>query len=95
VFVAIGVATHDASATAFARDALCFLGAWFAVALTAQLYTRFAWWRLAATWLVGVSVGVLVRAAIVGHVAVDFWGIALAFIALFVLSGRLIAARLR
>ena len=54
-----------------------------------RLYTRFAWWRLAATWLVGVSAGVLVRAAIVGHLAVDFWAVALAFTALFVLAGRL------
>jgi hypothetical protein len=88
------VATHDASATAFVRDALCFLAAWFAVALALRLYKRFAWWRLAATWLAGVSLGVLVRAAVVGHLAVDFWAIALAFIALFVLAGRLLATRL-
>jgi hypothetical protein len=89
VFVAIGVLTHDASATAFVRDALCIVGAWFAVAAAVRLYTRFAWWRLAATWFVGISAGVLVRAAIVGHLAVDFWAVALAFTALFVLAGRL------
>ncbi len=86
--------THDASARAFVRDVLCILGAWVAVALAVRLYTRFAWWRLVATWLVGVSVGVLVRAAIVGHLAVDFWGVALAFTALFVLAGRVLATRL-
>ena len=95
MFVAIGVLTHDASASAFVRDALCIVGAWFAVALAVRLYTRFAWWRLAATWLGGVSAGVLVRAAIVGHLAVDFWVVALAFTALFVLAGRLVAPRLR
>ena len=40
-FVAIGVATHDASAAAFARDAFCIVGAWFAVALGVRLYSRF------------------------------------------------------
>ncbi len=84
--------THDASATAFVRDALCILGGWFVVALALRLYARFAWWRLAATWLLGVGGGVLVRAAIVGHLAVDFVGIALAFTALFVLAARLLGA---
>ncbi len=76
------------------RDVLCIVGGWFAVAVALRLYARFAWWRLAATWLVGVSLGVLVRAAIVGHLAVDFWGVALAFTGLFVLAGRFLATRL-
>jgi hypothetical protein len=88
VFVVVGVLTHDASAGAFFRDALCILGGWFAAALVFRLYQRAAWWRLAATWLVGISAGVLVRAAIVGHLAVDFWGVALGFTALFVLVAR-------
>ena len=81
--------THDASATAFVRDVLCIVGAWFAVALAVRLYTHFAWRRLGATWLAGVTLGVLIRAAIVGHLAVDFWAVALAFTALLVLAGRL------
>ena len=88
VFVVVGVVTHDASATAFVRDLLCILGGWFAAAIVLRLYVRGGRWRLAATWLVGVSAGVLVRAAIVGHLAVDFWGVALAFTALFILAGR-------
>ena len=95
VFVAVGVATHGASAGAFFRDAACILGGWYAVALLVRLYARGGRSRLAATWLVGVSAGVLVRAAIVGHLAVDFWGVALAFTALFVLAGRLLLSRLR
>ena len=86
--------THDASGSAFVRDALCILGAWLAVALAVRLYTRFAWWRLAAAWIVGVTLGVLVRAAIVGRLAVDFWGVALAFTALFDAAARLFARRL-
>ena len=88
------MSTHDASVGAFARDALCVGVAWFAVALAVRLYARFAWSRLAATWLVGVSLGVFVRAAIVGHLAVDFWGVALVFTALLVGAGRLLATRL-
>jgi hypothetical protein len=88
VFVVVGVLTHGASAGAFARDLLCILGGWFAAALVFRLYTGGGWQRLAGTWLLGVSVGVLIRAAIVGHVAYDFWAVALAFTALFVLVGR-------
>ena len=88
VFVVVGVVTHDASATAFVRDLACILGGWFAAAIVLRLYVRGGRWRLAATWLVGVSAGVLVRAAIVGHLEVDFWGVALAFTALFVLVAR-------
>ncbi len=88
VFVVVGVLTHGASVGAFVRDVLCILGGWFAAALVLRLYVRSGWWRLAATWLAGISIGVLVRAAIVGHVADDFWGVALAFTALFVLVAR-------
>jgi hypothetical protein len=76
------VLTHDASVTAFVRDELCILGGWFAVKLVAP--------RLLVTWLVGVSLGVLVRAAIVGHWPGAFYGIALGFTLLFVLIARAI-----
>jgi hypothetical protein len=87
-FVVVGVLTHGASAGAFGRDLACILGGWFAAALVLRLYARGGWWELAGTWALGVSVGVLVRAALVGHIAYDFWGVALAFTALFVLAGR-------
>ena len=90
LFVVIGSFTHGASAGAFVRDLLCFLGGWFAVALALRLYTREERRRLVVTWLAGVSVAVLVRAAFVGHVAFDFWAVALAFTALFVLVARLL-----
>ena len=88
VFVVVGVLTHDASATAFLRDVLCILGGWFVAATAVRLYTRGGRWRLAVTWLAGITAGVFVRAAIVGHVAYDFWGVALGFTALFVLAAR-------
>jgi hypothetical protein len=75
------------------RDLGCFLGAWFAVALVVRLYLRGGLRRLAATWLVGITAAVAVRAAIVGHFAADFYAIALAFTALFVAAGRLLVRR--
>ena len=94
VFVAVGVATHGASGGAFVRDVLCILGGWFAAAAALRLYRRGGWRRLAATWLLGVTAGVAVRAALVGHFAADFYAVALAFTALFVLGARLAATRL-
>lgn len=91
LFVLVGVLTHDASLDALFRDAACILSGWFAVAWTVGLYRRGGWRRLVVTWLVGVSAGVLVRAAFVGHLAFDFWGVALAFTAVFVLAARGVA----
>ena len=88
MFVAIGVATHDASPGAFVRDAVCFLGAWFAVALAVRLYARGGPVRLVVTWLAGVSLGVLVRAAIFGHLPGAFYAVALGFTALLVGAAR-------
>jgi Protein of unknown function (DUF3054) len=88
VFVVVGVLTHGASGGAFGRDLACILGGWFAAALVFRTYARGGRWRFVATWLVGVSAGVLARAAFLGHVAYDFWGVALGFTLLFVLAGR-------
>ena len=88
VFVVVGVLTHGASVGAFFRDLACILGGWFAAALVLRLYARGGWRQLAGTWALGISVGVLARAAFVGHIAYDFWGVALAFTALFVLAAR-------
>jgi hypothetical protein len=94
IFAVIGVLTHGSSVTALVRDLLVFLGCWFALAFGLRLYTRPGWWRLAATWLAGITAAVLIRAAIVGHFAADFYGIALAFTLLFVLAARLVSRRL-
>ena len=83
VFVTIGVLTHDASVTAFVRDLLCFELAWFA------LYRL----PLPVRWLIGVTLAVGVRAAIVGHFSIAFYLVALAFTALFVGVGRVAARR--
>jgi len=69
VFVTIGLLSHPGgvSATGYARDALPFLGGWFAAAATFRLYARPGIWRLAATWAAGVVTAVLVRALILGR----------------------------
>ena len=87
-FTVVGVLTHGASVGALFRDLALFLGCWFAVAVALKLYRRPSRARLLATWLVGISAAVLIRAAIVGHFAADFYGVALGFTLLFVLSGR-------
>jgi hypothetical protein len=89
-FVVIGVLTHDASLTALVRDLVCILGGWFAVALAVRLYTRAGWWRVVVTWLVGITLGVLVRAAIVGRWPGGFYAVALGFTAVFVLAARML-----
>jgi hypothetical protein len=93
VFVVIGVLTHDASFGAFVRDLACVLGGWFAVALAVRLYSRGGWWRVVVTWFAGISLGVLVRAAVVGHWPGAFYVVALVFTGLFVGAARLFARR--
>jgi hypothetical protein len=93
-FTAVGVLTHGSSFAAFLRDLVVFLGCWFAAAAAARLYTSGGWARLAATWLAGITAAVFVRAAIVGHIALDFYVVALAFTIVFVVAARLAAARL-
>jgi hypothetical protein len=98
VFTLIGLLSHDGavSARALGRDLLPLLGGWFAVALVVRLYARPAAWRLVTTWLVGITGGVAIRAAILGHTRAGkeaaFLGIALTFTALFTLAARLAAS---
>jgi hypothetical protein len=54
--------------------------------------------RFVPTWLVGVSGGVLLRAAILSHwyaKELAFWGVALAFVGAFALALRMVASRRR
>jgi hypothetical protein len=88
LFTVVGVLTHGSSVSALARDLLAFVGCWFAAALALRLYARPSRTRLLATWLLGITAAVLLRAAIVGHWAGDFYGVALAFTLLFVLAAR-------
>jgi hypothetical protein len=92
VFAVVGLLSHHASFSAFARDAFPLLGGWFAVALATRLYARFSVRRLLLTWAVGIAAGVLVRALILGrhldrHQAA-FLATSLVFTLLFVLALR-------
>jgi hypothetical protein len=94
VFALVGMASHHRlGAGGLLRDALPLLGGWFAAAAAFRLYRRGGTRRLLATWVVGVPLGVLVRALALGR-ALDrheaaFLATTLVFTLLFVLAGRL------
>ena len=94
VFVSIGLLSHARGITAagYAHDALPLLGGWFAAGLLFGAYRRPTPRALLATWAVGVPLGVLIRALVLGR-SLDgdqaaFLGVALCFTLLFVLSLR-------
>ena len=92
LFAIVGMLSHGAAASAFARDALPLLSGWFAAALVTRLYERPSVARLLVTWAAGITVGVLVRALILGrdldsHQAA-FLATSLVFTLLFVIALR-------
>jgi hypothetical protein len=98
LFAIVGMLSHGAAASAFARDALPLLGGWFAAALVTRLYVQPSLPRLLVTWIVGITAGVLVRALILGrdldgHQAA-FLATSLVFTLLFVLALRAASAAL-
>lgn len=101
VFAVVGLLSHHGavSARGLARDALPLLGCWFAAALAFRLYRRPSATRLLATWAVGITAGVLVRALVLGHALngheAAFLGVALAFTLVFVVALRTVLAALR
>ena len=94
VFVTIGLISHHKGLgpRGYARDALPILGGWFGAAVVFRTYRAHRTTRVLATWLVGVSAGVIVRALILGHALngdeAEFLGITLAFVLLFVYVAR-------
>ena len=94
-FALVGAASHHAlTVTGFARDALPLLAGWFGVALLAGAYRRRAARLLLLTWLLGVPLGVAVRALVLGRPAngreAAFLAVSLTFTLLFVAAGRLV-----
>lgn len=69
VFVTIGLFVHHGgvSVGGYARDTLTLGGGWFAAAAVFHPYREGRVNRLVATWAVGIPVGVLVRALILGR----------------------------
>lgn len=86
VFATIGQLSHHGhlSAGGYARDALPLLAGWF---FAFALFRG----RFVSTWLVGVSLGVLLRVAVLSHwyaKELAFWGVALAFVGALALAMR-------
>ena len=104
VFAVIGNLSHhgDVSIRGLARDVLPLLGGWLAAGFLFGLYTGMkrgtyappALWRFFATWFAGVTAGVVVRAAILGHTQVgkeaSFLAVALVFTLLFASAARVL-----
>jgi hypothetical protein len=101
VFVTVGLLSHHGgvSLAGYARDALPFLGCWFAAAAIFGLYRHPTRGALLKTWAVGITAGVLVRQLVVWSLHWDdlvFLVVALTFTLVFVLLARafLVATRL-
>lgn len=98
VFAIVGLLSHhgDVSADGLARDVLPLLGGWLGAALAFGLYRRPALRRLAATWLVGITAGIAIRAIVLGHddagKEASFLGVALASTLVFALAARLLVS---
>ena len=93
-FATVGLLSHDhaLSLTGYARDALPVLVGWFAAALVFGAYRNPSTRTLLLTWIVGVPLGILIRALVLGRDfdgdQAVFLGITLAFTLLFVLAWR-------
>jgi hypothetical protein len=104
LFSLIGVLSHDHGLTALRvlRDAGPLAAGWLAAALLCGAYRRPGWRTLLATWAIGVSAGVLLRAAILGRTLdgkqaaflVTTLIATLILVLVLRLAGRLIASRL-
>ncbi len=100
LFATVGQLSHDRTVSlgGYGRDALPVLAAWFAVALAVRLYERGGRGRLLATWAGGVTLGVVLRALVLGrHFGggqVAFWATSMAFTLVFVVAARFAARRL-
>ena len=96
VFVLLGLRGHHASTVeGFLRNAVPLLGVWFLVAWLAHTYRRPGWRSLLRNWIVAIPIGLLVRTLIVGSPKggriLVFIAVGLAYTALFLVLGRLLA----
>ena len=68
-FTVAGVVSHRGALppSALAEDALPLLAGWYAASLLFRLYSRNTAQALILTWAVGIPLGVLVRAAMLGR----------------------------
>jgi Protein of unknown function (DUF3054) len=86
LFATIGQLSHHGrlSLGGYGDDALPLLAAWFAASAVFR-------GRFVPTWFAGVSAGVLLRAALLGHwyaKELAFWAVALVFVGFFAATTR-------
>ena len=93
-FATVGLLSHDhaLSLSGYARDALPVLAGWFGAAVLFGAYRRPSVRTLLATWIVGVPVGILIRALALGRdpngKEAAFLAVSLVFTLLFVVAWR-------
>jgi hypothetical protein len=98
LFAVFGLLRHQEGLAVggVARNAGPILVGWYATALALGLYRRPGRRRLVATWAIGVSAGVVIRALILGRSAdasaLAFWAVTLA-VTLVLLSAWRLTAR--
>ncbi len=101
LFSVVGLLSHDGtvSAAGLARDALPLLAGWFAAALLFRTYRRRSVRTLLLAWIVGVPLGVALRAVVLGRALegreAAFLAVALTFTLVFVLALRVVLGLLR
>ena len=94
LFSVAGLLSHDGavSVAGLARDALPLLAGWFAAALVFRTYRGRSAKTLLLAWVVGVPLGVALRALVLGRAfegrEAAFLAVALTFTLLFVLALR-------
>jgi hypothetical protein len=98
-FVTIGLLTHhgDLTWSGYARDAIPIAGCWLLAAGAFDLYKRPRPSAFVATWFVGVTAGIIVRAVVRLHLDSGdgvFLLVALGFTLLFVVAARQAATHL-
>jgi hypothetical protein len=98
LFSVVGLLSHDGkvSVAGLGRDALPLLVGWFAAALVFGTYRRRSVRTLLLAWVVGVPIGVALRALVLGRSPdgreAAFLAVALTFTLLFVLALRAVLA---
>jgi hypothetical protein len=97
-FSIAGIVSHRSSlpASALAEDALPLLAGWFAAATVFGLYVRCTRRSLLLTWAIGIPLGVLLRAVILGRLdeprQLAFLATTLILSIVFVLAARALTA---
>lgn len=97
-FTVAGVVSHRGALppSALAEDALPLLAGWFAASRLFRLYSRSTAQALILTWAIGIPVGVLLRAAVLGRLdeprQLAFLLTTLVLSLVFVLSARALVA---